>query len=245
MRRVHLSMLAAIACLAAAILAAAMPPGASAQAVGEGRIRVLGRATVEAVPDLVSVRVGISNKAPSPTAALDQNSAVARKIIEFSKKFGIDERNIRTDSINLAPAYKTVREPNGNTRQEPDGYSADNMVRVKLTDVSRLGAFMRQVLDQGATNIGGVSFGLSNPEKFADDAGTKAVEDAVRQARLLADAAKVKLGSIQEIVHPPRSEFRGGNNEAALRGAVKQMAVPVEAGVVEITSEVEMTWRIE
>lgn len=240
MRRVHLSMLAAVACLAAA-----MPPGVYAQAVGEGRIRVLGRATVEAVPDHVSVRVGISNKAPSPTAALDQNSAVARKIIEFSKKFGIDERNIRTDSINLAPVYKTVREPNGNTRQEPDGYSANNMVQVKLTDVSRLGAFMRQVLDQGATNIGGVSFGLSNPEKFADDAGTKAVEDAVRQARLLADAAKVKLGSIQEIVHPPRSEFRGGNNEAALRGAVRQMAVPVEVGVVEITSEVEMTWRIE
>ena len=67
----------------------------------------------------------------------------------------------RTDSINLAPAYKTVREPNGNTRQEPDGYTANNMVRVKLTDMSRLGAFMRQVLDQGATNIGGVSFGLS------------------------------------------------------------------------------------
>ena len=86
MRRAHLSILAAIACLAATILAAtilaaAMPPGASAQAVGEGRIRVLGRATVEAVPDHVSVSVGISNKAPSPTAALDQNSAVARKII--------------------------------------------------------------------------------------------------------------------------------------------------------------------
>jgi uncharacterized protein len=245
MRRVRLSMLAAIACLAAAILAAAMPPGAYAQAVGEGRIRVLGRATVEAVPDHVSVRVGISNKAPSPTAALDQNSAIARKIIEFSKKFGIDEPNIQTDSINLAAASKSVREPNGNTRQEPDGYIASNTVRIKLMDMSRLGTFMRQVLDQGATNIGGVTFGLSNPEKFTDEARTKAVEDAVRQARLLADAAKVKLGSIQEIVHPPRSAFLGGNNEAALRRAVKQMAVPVEAGVVEITSEVEMTWRIE
>ena len=151
--------------------------------------------------------------------ALDQNSAVARKIIEFAKKFGIADKDIQTDSINLAPAYKSVPAAGGGTRQEPDGYTASNMVRVRLTDMARLGTFMRQVLDQGATNINGVHFGLSDPEKSADEARAKAVEDAVRQARLLADAAKVKLGSIQEIVHPPRSEFRGGDH-ASLRGPV-------------------------
>jgi uncharacterized protein YggE len=239
MRRVRLSVMTAII-----LLAAATPPAAYAQGVGEGRIRVLGRATVEAVPDHADVRVGITNKAASPTAALDQNSAVARKIIEFSKKFGVDERNIQTDSINLAPAYKSVRGTDGNARQEPDGYTARNVVRVKLTDISSLGTFMRQVLDQGATNIDGVNFGLSNPEKFADEARTKAVENAVRQALLLVEAAKVKLGTIQEIVHPPRSEFHGGN-EASLRGPVRRIAVPVEVGVVEITSEVEITWAIQ
>ncbi len=237
--RPHLSLMIAVA-----LLAAVMPSPASAQGVGEGKMRILGRATVEAVPDHVSVRVGITNRAASPTAALDQNSAVARKIIEFSKTFGIADKDIQTDSINLAPAYKSVQEPGGRTRQEPDGYTASNMVRVKLTDMSRLGTFMRQVLDQGATNISGVHFGLSNPEKVADEARAKAVEDAVRQASLLAAAAKVKLGSIQEITHPPRTDFRGGN-EASLRRAVTRMAVPVEVGVVEISSEVDITWRIE
>jgi uncharacterized protein len=217
---------------------------ACAQGVGEGRIRVLGRATVEAVPDHARVQLGVTTKASSPTAALDQNSAVARKIIEYAKKFGIGERDIQTDSVNLAPASKTVRDPNGTTRQEPDGYTAGNMVRVKLADMSRLGTFMREALDQGATNISGVSFGISNPEKLTDEARTKAVEDAVRQARLLADTAKVKLGPVQEITHPPRSEFRGGN-EASLRVTVRRMAVPLEVGVVEITSEVEIIWAIE
>ena len=240
MRRVQLSLMIAVA-----LLAAVMPPSASAQGVAEGKMRILGRATVEAVPDHVTVRVGITNKAASPTAALDQNSAVARKIIDFAKQFGIADKDIQTDSINLAPAYKSVQEPGGRTRQEPDGYTATNMVRVKLTDMSRLGTFMRQVLDQGATNINGVQFGLSNPEKFADEARAKAVEDAVRQANLLAVAAKVKLGSIQEIVHPPRTEFRGGEGAASLRRSVTRTAVPVEVGVVEVSSEVDITWRIE
>jgi len=217
---------------------------APAAAQNEGRIRVIGRAVVEAVPDTVTVRIGVSNKAASPTAALDQNSAAAHKIIDFSKKSGIAERDIQTDSVNLAQAFKNVREPNGTTRQEPDGYSASNAVRVKLSDLSRLGTYMRQVLDQGATNIGGVQFGLSEYEKATDDARAKAVQDAVRQARLLAEAAGVKLGKIQEIVHPARTEARIMSGAAPLRHA-PAASVPVEAGVLQIGTEVEIIWAIE
>jgi uncharacterized protein len=230
----------------AMLLGTILPAPAFAQTAHEGKIRILGRSTVEAVPDNVTVRVGISNRAPSPTAALDQTSAIARKIVDFSKKFGIGEPDIQTDAINLAPTFKTVRDPNGTTRQEPDGYSASNMVRVKIGEVSRLGMFMRQILDQGATNISGVQFGLSNPEKSADEARAKAIDDATHQAQQLAQAAKVKLGPILEIVHPPRIEFRAQEGVADLRmRAPARMPVPVEVGTLTITSEVDVTWRIE
>ena len=227
-----------------AVAIACLPALALAQ--NEGRIRIIGRASIEVAPDFVTVRVGVSNKAPSPTAALDQNSAIARKIIDFATKFGVDERDIQTDAVNLAPTFKTVREPGGATRQEPDGYAASNAVRVKLSDLSRLGTFMRQVLDQGATNIGGVQFGLSNPDKAVDEARLKAVEDAVRQARQLAGAAGIKLGKILEIVHPPRAEYQAGSGVAdlALRRAPRA-AVPIEAGTLEVGTAVEITWAIE
>jgi len=230
---------AAVACLIALF-----PSQAPAQA--DGRMRIIGRAVVEVAPDYVTVNIGVSSNAPSPTAALDQNSAAARKIIDFSKKFGVEERDIQTDSINLSPVFKTVRDPSGATRQESNGYAASNTVRVKLADLSRLGTFMRQTLDQGATNIGGVNFGIANPEKAADEARTLAVEDAVRQAERLAAAAKVKLGKIQEIVHPPRGDLRpaDGMADMPLR-QTKRMAVPVQAGALQISAEVEVTWAIE
>jgi uncharacterized protein YggE len=225
-------------------LIALFPSQAPAQA--DGRIRIIGRAVVEVAPDYVTVNIGVSSNAPSPTAALDQNSAAARKIIDFSRKFGVEERDIQTDSINLSPVFKTVRDPNGTTRQEPNGYAASNTVRVKLGDLSRLGTFMRQTLDQGATNINGVNFGIANPQKAADEARTLAVEDAVRQAERLAAAAKVKLGKIQEIVHPPRGDLRAADGMAdlPLRPA-QRMAVPVQAGALQISAEVEVTWAIE
>ena len=206
---------------------------------------MIGRAVVEVVPDYVTVRIGVSNRASSPTAALDQNSATARKVVEFAKASGIQERDIQTDAVNLSPLFKTVRDPSGTTRQEPDGYTASNIVRVKLSELPKLGAFMRQALDQGANNINGVQFGLSNYESVLDDARTRAVEDAVRQAQRLAEAAKVKLGKIQEILSPPRSQVvADGMADMPLRRAVRA-PVPVEAGSLQVNAEVEIIWAVE
>src|SRR2546423_3721920 len=103
-----------IALLVAAL--ASLAPLSAALAQSGGTIRVLGRAVVEAAPDFVTVRVGVTSRAPTPTATLDQNSASARKIIDFAKKFGISEREMQTGAVNLMQTFKTLREPGGTTR---------------------------------------------------------------------------------------------------------------------------------
>jgi uncharacterized protein YggE len=231
--------------LALLCFAITLPVDASAQTARDGRIRVMGRGVIESAPDYAIVRVGVSNKAATPTATLDQNSAIARKLIDFAKKFGIDEKNIQTDAVNLMPATRSVRNQNGDVRQEPDGYTANNTVRVKVTDLSQLGAFMRQILDQGATNIAGLEFGLSNFEQVADEARTKAVEDAVHQAQGLAQAAKVRLGTIHEIVHPPRVQAQLYSAGAADMRMARQAPVPIATGTVSVVAEVDITWAIE
>ncbi|MBV8839412.1 MAG: SIMPL domain-containing protein [Alphaproteobacteria bacterium] len=213
----------------------------------DGRIRIIGHAVIVVVPDEVTVRIGVSNKAPTPSAALDQNSGIARKLIDFTKRFGVDARDIQTGAVSLQPNYKTVRDQGGMTRQEPDGYAANNTVRVRLTDLNRLGELMRAALDQGATNISGVQFGIADQEKWDEEARRKAVEDAVRQANQLADAAKIKLGRIIEIAHPPHSEARAADGAAdlPLRRMGAAAPVPIEAGTLQVGTEVEIIWAIE
>jgi uncharacterized protein YggE len=88
-----------------------------AQTVVAGRIQVLGHGSVERTPNYAVVQVGIANKATAPTAALDENSAIAAHIIAFAKNFGVDARDLKTAAVNLSPVTKSVREPNGAYRQ--------------------------------------------------------------------------------------------------------------------------------
>jgi uncharacterized protein YggE len=90
-----------------------------------------------------------------------------------------------------------------------------------------------------------VHFGLQNPEKLSDEAQAKAVEDAIRQARVLAQAAKVKLGPIRDIARPPRNRFGAADSEADIPPRAAKIDVPVEVGTIRISSEVEITWAIE
>jgi uncharacterized protein YggE len=240
----------AIACIGLAALLGGVS-GAAAQDVqaSAGRLRAIGRSSVEVSPDLALVQVGVSTKAATPSDTLDQNSAAARRVVDYARGFGIAANDIRTASVNLGPVTKNVRNPGGDVQQQPDGYRANNSVQVRLRDLAKLGEFTRRVLDHGANQINSVSFGLSDPDKPAEEARQAAVADAVRKARGLADAAGVRLGRIDQISFPPRMEggTHGGDGRADMpmrSMAQSAMSVPVEGGVIEVAAEVDVTWII-
>ncbi|MGH8636328.1 MAG: SIMPL domain-containing protein [Burkholderiales bacterium] len=227
-----------------AIATAAGSPPSAAQIASSGEIRVVGRGIVKAAPDHVVARVGVTTRAATPSEALDQNSATARKIIAFTKKFGIADEDIQTSAVRLSPVYKTPTNPRDSSR-EIDGYSAINQVQVRFKDISRLGEFMRQVLDQGATNIAGVQFGLTDQNKAVDTALASAVADARRKAQVLAQAAKVTLGPIRQILHPPQTAAGPPVNGASFQRAAAAVPVPIEAGMIEVSVEVVVVWSIQ
>jgi uncharacterized protein YggE len=212
----------------------------------DGRLTVLGRGVVERTPDHAVIQVGVSTRAPTPTEALDANSASAARVIAFAKRFGVQATDIRTRSVDITANFRMVSEPGGRSRQEPDGYSASNRVAIVIRDLARLGLFLRDVLNEGANGISGVVFGLNDPAEAGDAARLAAVEDATRKASLLAGATKTKLGRVLQIDHPPRAEHRPSDGAADLpsrRGRL--MAVPIETGVIEVSAEVEISWATE
>jgi uncharacterized protein len=67
----------------------------------------------------------------------------------------------------------------------------------------------------------------------------------LHQAQRLAEAAKVKLGPIHEIVHPPRIQFQPDGIAGMQVRQARRPAVPVEVGTVTIAAEVDITWIIQ
>ena len=149
-----------------ALLTAGLAP-ASAQGAREGKVRIIGRATIEAVPDYVTVQG--RHLEPSPVANRRARPELGGRPQDhrFFKEFRRTERDIQTSSVNLAPNYKTVRDAERDHATGTGQPQREQHGPRQVRQLSRLGAFMRQILDQGATNIAGVHFGLTNLENRA------------------------------------------------------------------------------
>ncbi len=229
--------------LAACLIVSATP--LSAQGHDRRVIAVQGRASMEVAPDVVTVSVGVTSRAPQAATTLDTNSAAARRIIDHAKSFGVAPADIRTGSVNLTEAFKNRRAPDGSFLQEPDGYIANNTVLVRLRGLDRTGKFLREVIENGANRISGVHFGLAEPEHLRDELAKQAVEDARRKASIVAQASGAKLGQVVSIAYPPRVEHRPMSGEADLAVQRSMASVPVEAGVLSLVATVDVTWSLE
>lgn len=229
------------------LLLLAVAGGPAAADDEPGRIRVIGRASQEIAPDFASVDIGVESRGATPATALDAASQAAKGIIATARAMGVAEADIGTSSITLQPRTKTVRQPDGTMAERDDGYVAGNRVRVRLADMDKLGELMRRALESGANRIQGIGFGLRDPAAAESAVQIAAVKDARAQAERIAEATGVKLGAVLAIDSPPRTEaprpmpYGFAMKAAAPRG---RTAVPVEAGAIETSAEVEAVFAI-
>lgn len=232
------------AMLAWATVAAAQPAPTDMRETG--RISVVGHATLELPPDYAAVQVGVVSKAATASAALADNSAAVGRTIALAKALGVEAREIGTSAVSLQQAFKTVRNPSGG-EQQPDGYQAQNIVTVRLGEMGKLGEFMRQAVDGGANRIDGVSFGLKEPGRAEREAQSAATRDAIERARVVAEAAGIGLGPIERISVPARLERTFAPAPAMRMAAAegRSRAVPIEAGTITISADVEIVWALK
>ncbi len=236
-----------IGALAAPLLFLAVPIGPAVADDEAGRIRVIGRASQEVAPDFASVDIGVESRGATPAAALDAASRTAKGIIAAAREMGVAEADIGTSSITLQPRMKSVRQPDGTSGEREDGYLAGNRVRVRLSDMDKLGELMRRALDSGANRIQGIGFGLRDPAAADSAVQVAAVRDAKAQAERIAEATGVKLGSVLSIDSPPRAEASRPmpyGLATAKAAAPRGRTVPVEAGAIETSADVEAVFAI-
>lgn len=208
-------------------------------------LTLTGTATLQARPDFASVSIGVASKAPTTAAALDATSAAAGRILASAGAFGIEPRDLQTSYVSLQPAFRNVRESGGSSEQRPDGYTASNTVTIRIRDLGKLGEFLRTVVDGGANRIDGVEFELAEPAKLQRQVLAAAVRDAREQAAVIAEAAGVKLGRIEEIRFGADRPYSAARRSRAVAAAAPAPAVPIEAGSLDVSAEVQVVFALE
>lgn len=174
---------------------AQVTPPAPAEPGAAGRsITVPGAGEVTAVPDTVTVRLGVETEAPSAAAALAQGNEQAAALLELLRSFGLEDRDLQTSGLSLWPVH-------GEDTSVITGYRVRNVVTAHIRDLDRAG----QIIDGAVQAVGdaarieGVSFSIEEDGALLAQARQLAVEDAQEKAGQLAEAAGVTLGPLRSV----------------------------------------------
>ncbi len=205
----------------------------------ERTMTVTGEGTVSEAADQAVITVGAAHRASSAQMAMAHVNDTVGTMLGTLRKAGIAPEDIQTSGLGLHPVYDHNRK--GNDRPLLLGFNATSRLTVKVRDISTVGDVLGALVEAGANDIGGISFGLSDPDQAQNAARQDAVADAQAKASLYAQSASVSLGKVLTI-------REGGSSMPGpemMRASMASFdAVPVAAGELSVSARVEMVFEL-
>ena len=213
-------------------------------ALAEGtKLTVSGSGTVLVESDLAVVTVGVRE---ASTDVLVAQSTVNEKIAAIKQALldaGAKESEINTDSINIYANY----DYSDNT-EVIVGYTANNTLSVRTTDIDNVGALIDAAFAAGANTLDNVQFTVQDDSEAREQALTKAVEDARRKAEVLAAAAGLQIASIESIAESGVYTYDSMRNYAMMDEAATESGgagTLVQAALVSVDASVSMEFELQ
>lgn len=202
-------------------------------------ISISGTGSVNLIPDIAHVNVGVHTENADIVKSIDTNNETSQKIKGILVKYGIDEKDIQTSNFSV---YTNNQYNSG----QPSTFAVDNTLSITVRDLNQLSKLLGEVTRNGANNINGIQFDLSDKSKALSEARKLAYEDARAQATEMADIlgaslgnvidAKVTIGSSTQ----PFGYGMGGGGETA-----KAINVPISTGQLVISVNLDVTYEIK
>lgn len=206
-------------------------------------IMVSGSGKVSAKPDVAVGEFAISVERDTAQNAQDEASRKSKSVVEYLKKAGIEEKDIRTSGYNIYPQYDYA-----NGRSTIRGYQVTQSLTVKVRDLDKANDILDGVVGAGVNQVNSVQFTIDDADKLKAEAREKAIADAKEKARELRGQLGVRLGRIVSF-----SENTGGypvpmydmKAENVARGMGGGGGPELPTGENEITVNVSITYEIK
>lgn len=206
---------------------------------GPPTIRVHGEATVSAEPDQAQFDLGVVTQAASAKAATDQNATQTSALIQQLRTV-VPSSDIKTLNFSVNPNY---RYPKEGAPAAITSYTANNTVRLLLTDISGLDRVIDVAIRSGASSINRLTFLLRDEKAVRARALANAASQAQAGAEALAASLKLRLGPLmrveegQPVIVSPARQISFGRAEST-------DITPISPGTIDVHANVNLTYRI-
>lgn len=219
------------------LFAAAKTVEAQAAADPSAVVTVTGTGEVAAEPDMAVLTLGVTQRAGDAEEAMERVSETMAEVIGALDAQGLPEGDTRTARLSL---YPLLSDEGMQGPPRVTGFEASNQLRVEIFDLAVLGAVLDAALDEGATDMSGLSFALSDPRAATDEARRRAVADARAKAALYAEAAGLRLGAIRSIAEPG-----GASGAQPMMMAEARSGAAIRPGELTVSAGITIVWTLE
>jgi uncharacterized protein len=203
-------------------------------------VTVVGEGVVLVQPNVARVTLGVEVSEPSLASAQADAARRMDAVVQGLKALGVPDSDIRTVSFSVTPRYDTQ----GNQQGALRGYQVQNLVEVKVSDISGLGRLIDDAIAAGATRVVGIRFEAEGMDRAGEQARTEAMRDARTKAEQLAGGVGVALGGptvIEELESGGVTPLRAEGAPAA--AAAPQ--TPIQPGELQVRVRVRVVWAIQ
>ena len=206
-----------------------------------GTVTALGTGTAQAVPDIAVVRVGTESRSARLGHAFGRASASARALVDAALAAGVAHQDLATTGLGVRS--ETVwQEGKG---PHVVGYVATTAMTVTVRDLDSVGGLLDALVAAGGNDlmIHGLTLEPSDPAAALASAHDAAWRDALGTAERLARLAGRRLGAVVTIdTAPPPPGGPIPLRRVTLAASAE--AMPVEAGLSEVSATVTATWDL-
>ena len=208
-------------------------------------IRVSGNATVALAADTATMQIGVNTKKPTVQEAQKENAALMNAVLEALHAIGIEDQDIMTSQFNVSSMFDySVSSLGQEIRTQY--YEVQNNVSVTVHDLTLIGQVLDAAMEAGANTSYGITFSSTKQNEAYQKALTRAVEDAMQKAGVLAAAAKVQLGNLVSMNATQNQYAMGGygvSNAYVYEAKSMDRGTVITSGDITVSADVTLEYE--
>jgi uncharacterized protein YggE len=258
MNRITKILACALAFASVGLVAATQQDQGMARDGERGRFRgapatltVRGEALLDKPADQLQIALSVVTEGKEAAQVLEENSRQTQAVIDAMLRAGLDKKEYQTGGLNVHPLYSQRPRAAAGEEWSPEivGFRASHRLNIKTTKLELIGSIIGAASEAGANTIDSISFGLADPRTHRQESIKAATENAVADAKTLAEAAGIRLVRILSInldhahAQPFQRDMMMGRQMMAMEAGAG--GPPVQGGDVNVQASVTVVYEIE
>lgn len=218
----------------------------------EKTIRVTGKGQISVKPDMIRLMLTLEDKRENYEETLEQSTVQVEMLKDCFEKLGFERTDLKTLNFNVDTEYESYQDRDKSWKRRFMGYKFVHNMKIEFdADNKHLGQVLYALAHAPVQPEFRINYTIKDTEKAKNQLLGKAVADSKEKARVLTEAAGVKLGDIITIDYSwgeitflaePMARNMSLAEECCMAG--DSYDIDIEPDDIAVSDTVTVVWQI-